>query len=154
MNKAFAQRSFLMLMGLWLGLVCGVGYLVAPSIFKVLADKQVAGVVAGEIFKNTALLTIVMMSFLLGFAQYLSRCGFTIYRFVRLYLGIILALTLLGVFIIQPLMTELRNAALLQGLPVMQSENAWRFGALHAVSSLIFLLEAILGLSVFWRLTK
>ena len=154
MKLAFVQRCFLLVIGIWLGLVCGVGYLVAPSIFKVLADRQVAGVVAGEVFKNTALLTILVMIVLLSLAQYLSASGLVIYRRVRWYIAIICLLTILGIFVIQPMMTELRDAALLQGLPVMQTRHAQLFGVLHAISSLIFLLEAVLGFGVFWKLTK
>lgn len=154
MKYSIAQRIFLMLTGLWLGVVLGVGYLVAPTIFASMTDKQAVGMVAGEVFRNTAIFTILLLVFLFILANRFVRSGIETYRSIRWLLLLILILALLGVLVIQPWMNELKDTALAQGAPVMLSEHAKKFSRLHGVSSLMFMLEAVFGLIVFWKLTK
>lgn len=149
-----AQRLFLMLAGIWLGVVLGVGYLVAPILFMTMSDKQLAGQVAGEIFKNTAIVTIVVTSLLLICSNWFVRRGLNNYRLIRWLLLLIIACALIGVGFIQPWMSQLKDAAQAAGTSVMLSENAQTFGRLHGVSSILFMVEALLGLLMFWKLTK
>jgi len=51
-------------------------------------------------------------------------------------------------------MNALRDDALLQGMPVMLSPSATLFGRLHGVSSILFMLQSLLGIFLVWRLTK
>ena len=57
---------------------------------------------------------------------------------------------MLGSFVIQPWMVNLREDMLAQGMPVMQSHQAELFKNLHAVSSSIYLLELVLLIFVLW----
>lgn len=149
-----AQRLFLMLAGIWLGIILGVGYLVAPTLFMSMADKQAAGQVAGEIFKHTAILTIVVTTLLLILANLFVKRGLEKYRSIRWILLLIIACALIGVGLIQPWMSQLKDSAQAAGTSVMLSEHAPLFGSLHGASSILFMLEALLGLVMFWKLTK
>ncbi|NCX56478.1 MAG: DUF4149 domain-containing protein [Burkholderiaceae bacterium] len=46
-----AQRLFVFILTLWVGSVITVGYIVAPALFATLTDTQVAGMVAGTLFR-------------------------------------------------------------------------------------------------------
>jgi len=52
-------------------------------------------------------------------------------------------LVLVGGFVLQPMMQELKTAGLLPG-----SDEAARFGMLHGVSSVLYLITSLLGLYV------
>jgi hypothetical protein len=51
-------------------------------------------------------------------------------------------------------MNALRDSALAEGMPVMLSPSATLFGQLHGVSSVLYLLQSILGVYLVWRLSK
>ena len=55
-----AQRLFLFVSSLWVGSLITVGYLVAPTLFATLTDRQVAGMVAGAIFQVEAYVSLVL----------------------------------------------------------------------------------------------
>jgi len=153
-SPALSERFFLILTGLWLGVILGVGYLVAPTIFAYMTDKQAAGMVAGEIFRNTAFLTLLVIVVLLILANRFVRSGLAGYRSIRWFLLLILVFALVGTFVIQPWMNQLKDSALAGGAPVMMSVHAKTFGRLHGVSSLLFMAQAICGFWVFWQVAK
>lgn len=148
------QRVFLVIAGIWLGGLCIAGYLVAPTIFSVMTDRQAAGVVAGEVFKNMTLFTLIVCTVLLIFSNVLVKRSFSQFRNLRWILLGILFLTLIGGFVLQPWMNGLREAALAGGAPVMASPQGPLFGTLHGISSVIYLLETSLGLLLFWKASK
>lgn len=152
MAHTVATRFFLLLSGIWLGGVIAVGYLVAPTLFATILDRQFAGLVAGDVFRNTAITTLCTVTILLVLAQVFVSKGLDQYRIIRWYLMGILACTLIGACYLQPWMNELRHLA--NGIPVMQSPYAQTFGMLHGASSLLFMVEGLLGVSFFWKLTK
>jgi hypothetical protein len=149
-----SQRVFVCLTGIWVGLMIAVGLLVPMTIFSYLTDKQVAGMVAGQIFKNAGIISIIFGMSLLLFANTLVRRGLGQFKLIRWYLLGTLILSMIGNFIIQPWMVAIRENTLSEGFPVLLSNKAQLFQTLHGVSSSIFLVElALLGL-VFWRSTK
>ena len=44
---------------LWVGGIGAIGYLAVPVLFQTLADKQLAGMLAGKLFSVTAYLGII-----------------------------------------------------------------------------------------------
>lgn len=153
-NFPGAQRLFTLLTGLWVGSLFTTGYLVAPTIFSTLTDRQVAGMVAGSIFRVEALISAILCIALMVLANLLINRGLTQYRFIRwLLLGMLLC-SLAALFVFIPWMNTLRDEALLKGMPVMLSPSASLFGRLHGVSSAVFLIQSALGLYLLWRLTK
>jgi hypothetical protein len=153
-NPFLAQRIFLMIAGLLFGGLTTVGFLVTPSLFFVLADKQVAGMIAGEIFKNTSLFSLLISVFLLIYSNLLVKRGFNHYKWSRWLLLISIVLTLIGTFVVQPMMNDLRELALSEGAPVMQSPQAKEFKTLHQLSSILFTLEVMVCAGVFWLASR
>lgn len=149
-----AQRLFLLIAGLWVGSLLTVGYLVAPTIFASLQDRQVAGMIAGAIFRVEAYLSMVVCVGLLVLANLLVNRKLTHYRMIRWILLAMLVCSMVASFGLMPYMDALREEALLQGMPVMLSPSAALFGKLHGASSGLFLIQSVLGLYLVWRLTQ
>lgn len=153
-NHVGAQRLFILVVGLWVGSLLTTGYLVAPAIFNTLTDRQVAGMVAGSIFRVEALLSTVVCIALMVLANLLVNRGLNQYRLIRWLLLAMLLCSLAATFIFIPWMNTLRDDALLQGMPVMLSPSATIFARLHGASSIVFVIQSALGIYLFWRLTK
>jgi hypothetical protein len=151
---AGAQRLFILVAGLWVGSILTVGYLVAPVIFSTLTDRQVAGMVAGSIFKTEAYLSTIICIALMVLANLLVTRGLTQYKIIRLILLGMLLCSVAASFVFIPWMNTLRDQALLNGMPVMLSPSADVFGKLHGASSIVFMIQSALGLYLVWRLTK
>ena len=151
---AGAQRLFILVAGLWVGSILSVGYLVAPIIFGTLTDRQVAGMVAGSIFKAEAYLSTVICIALMVLANLFVTRGLTQYKIIRFILLGMLLCSLAASFVFIPWMNTLRDQALLNGMPIMLSPSADVFGKLHGASSIVFMIQSALGLYLVWRLTK
>jgi hypothetical protein len=151
---AGAQRLFILVAGLWVGSILTVGYLVVPTIFGTLTDRQVAGMVAGSIFKVEAYLSTIVSIALMVLANLLVTRGLSQYKIIRFILLSMLLCSLSASFVFIPWMNTLRDQALLNGMPVMLSPSADVFGRLHGASSIVFMLQSALGLYLVWRLTK
>ena len=149
-----AQRLFLFVFALWAGAMISIGYIVAPTIFATLSDSQVAGMVAGSLFRIEGVISLVLGAALMVFANLLVKRGLNAYRNVRWYLLGIVICSMAIAFVLQPMMNALREEALSKGFPVMLSPLAQTFGRLHGLSSVFYLLESLLGLVLLWRLTK
>jgi len=149
-----AQRLFIVIAGLWVGSLLTVGYLVAPAIFSTMTDRQAAGMVAGSIFKLEAYLSLIVCIGLMVLANLLVNRGLNQFKIIRWILLAMLLCAISASFILIPWMNTLRDDALLQGMPVMLSPSATLFGRLHGVSSILFMLQSLLGIFLAWRLTK
>lgn len=149
-----AQRLFLFICSLWVGSLITVGYLVAPTLFATLTDRQVAGMVAGAIFQVEAYVSLVLCVALLVLANLLVSRGLQAYRAIRWILLAMLLCAAIGSFVLMPWMENLREDALLQGMPVMHSPSASLFATLHGISSSVFLVQSLLGIYLVWRLTQ
>jgi hypothetical protein len=149
-----AQRLFLFVSSLWVGSLITVGYLVAPTLFATLTDRQVAGMVAGAIFQVEAYVSLVLCVALLVLANLLVSRGLQAYRAIRWILLAMLLCAAIGSFVLMPWMDKLREDALLQGMPVMYSASANLFATLHGIASSVFLVQSLLGIYLVWRLTQ
>ena len=148
------QRIFSLISGLWVGSFIAIGFLVVPVLFSSLGDRQVAGMVAANLFKTTAYIGVALSAFLMVMANHLVRQGDDHYRIIRWILLGMLACTVGAAFIIIPWMDALREQALYLGLSVRESTNAALFARLHGVSSAIFMIQAVLGLALVLWATK
>ncbi|MCM0028629.1 MAG: DUF4149 domain-containing protein [Polynucleobacter sp.] len=151
---ALFQRLFLLICGVWVGSLFAVGYLVVPTIFTALQDRQVAGMIAAAIFQVEAYLSVLVCLGLLVLANLLVRRNLGHYRSIRWITFVLLLSSLLTCFGLIPYMDALRQEALLLGIPVMASSSASLFRRLHGISSGLFLIQSLLGLWVVWRLTR
>ena len=150
---AGAQRLFILVASIWVGSILAVGYVVAPTIFSTLTDRQVAGMVAGSIFRVEAYISTIIGIALMVLANLLVTRGLRQYKLVRLILLGMLVCSIAASFVFIPWMNTLRDQALLQGMPVMLSPSADLFGKLHGASSAVFMIQSALGLYLVWRLT-
>ena len=78
-----AQRLFVFILTLWVGSIITVGYIVAPALFATLTDTQVAGMVAGALFRIEGTISMITSAALMVFANLLVKRGLNRYRQVR-----------------------------------------------------------------------
>ena len=145
------HRLFRLLTVVWVGSLLTIGYAVAPVLFTSL-DRMTAGAVAAQLFRIQGMLGVVCGILLLGLANLLVRRGSDAYRRLRWLLAGMLVCVLVGYFALQPFMNAMRVAALEAGSDVGHSVYATRFGILHGVSSLFYLIESLLGVALVWKL--
>lgn len=128
---------------LWVGGLWAIGYLAAPMLFYQLQDRMLAGMLAGKMFTGIAWVGMVCATWLLLFrfvrhgADALKQAFFWI-------VVVMLLLTLASHFGIQPILVQLKEAALPKD--VMQSLFRDRFATWHGISSAVYLIQSLLGL--------
>jgi uncharacterized membrane protein len=145
------HRVFRLIVVVWVGSLLTVGYAVAPVLFASL-DRMTAGSVAAQLFRIEAVIGVVSGVLLLALGNLLVRRGNDAYRRLRWMIAGMLVCVLVGYFGLQPFMNALRVAALNAGTDVGHSAYASRFGLLHGVSSLFYLVESFFGLALVWML--
>lgn len=148
------QRSRLLIATLWVGALWSTGFIVAPMLFATLADRALAGTIAGSLFRVIAWLSIVcaMILFALQWLSSRKPDASSPSRTVDyLVLGMALC-TLVGYFGLQPYMAELR--LVLHGTTELsQVADARRqFGILHAASTGIYIVQSLLGLALILKI--
>ena len=121
------------LLTLWVGSLWEVGFVVAPVLFTELNDRALAGSTAGTLFTVTSYIGLASGSVLLLLNAVVRK---RINWHALVLLGM-LSLIVIGQFVITPMVADLR----LQGLT-----DTPRFGQLHGVASVLFLLTSVLGL--------
>ena len=145
------HRVFRLLSAVWVGSLLTIGYAVAPVLFKTL-ERMTAGSVAAQLFRIEAILGVVCGVLLLALSNQQVRRGSSEYRRVRWIVAAMVVCVLVGYFALQPFMNALRVAAMDAGTDIANSPYASRFGMLHGVSSVFYLVESVLGLLLIWRL--
>ncbi|MDR6419637.1 glucan phosphoethanolaminetransferase (alkaline phosphatase superfamily) [Paraburkholderia phenoliruptrix] len=145
------HRIFRLLTVVWVGSLLTIGYAVAPVLFSSL-DRTTAGAVAAQLFRIEGVLGAVCGILLLGLANVMVRRGGNAYRRLRWFVAGMLICVLVGYFALQPFMNAMRVAALEAGTDLAHSAYAARFGMLHGVSSVFYLIESLLGIALVWKL--
>ena len=121
------------LLTLWVGSLWVAGFVVAPLLFAELDSRAQAGSVAGSLFTLTSYIGLVCGSLLL-------LVNGTVFRCINWRLVVIVCMLLLvavGQFVITPMVADLRVQGL-SGTP--------RFGQLHGLASVLFIITSVLGL--------
>lgn len=127
---------------LWVGGMWAIGYIVAPVLFSRLGDRALAGLIAGKLFSLIAWIGIATAVYLLVFR--LARYGSAVFRQGVFWIVLLmLALVCAGEFGIQPIMAALKEEALPK--QVMESVLRDRFAAWHGVSSVLYIIQSLLG---------
>lgn len=145
------HRLFRLLTVVWVGSLLTIGYAVAPVLFTSL-DRMTAGAVAAQLFRIEGVIGVVCGVLLLALCNVLVRRGGEAYRCLRWLIAGMLVCVLVGYFALQPFMNALRIAAQEAGTDVGHSVYASRFGMLHGVSSVFYLIESLLGIVLVWKL--
>ena len=135
----------------WVGSLWAVGYLAVPVLFYAQPDRQLAGILAGQMFTLVGYLGMVCGLYLL--VQRISMSGRASFRQALFWIvAVMLLITMVLQFGIQPVMNGLKLRAL--PLDVMQSTFADRFKMLHGVSSIFYLIQSLLGMFLVIRIAK
>lgn len=127
---------------LWVGGMWAIGYVVAPVLFSRLGDRALAGLIAGKLFSLIAWIGIGCALYLLVFR--LARAGAGAFRQGLFWIVLLmLALVCAGEFGVQPIMAALKEEALPK--QVMESVLRDRFATWHGVSSVLYVIQSLLG---------
>lgn len=140
--KKYFDGLAVLLASVWVGGMWAIGYIAVPVLFQSLPDKAVAGMVAGKLFAIMAYVGIFSAMYILTLAY--VKSGKWVFRQSLFWVVVLMLLiTLLGQFGLQPLLAELKSLALPHY--VMDSPYADRFRFWHGVSSIAFLVQSLLG---------
>jgi len=125
------------LLTLWVGGLWTVGYIVAPALFANLDDRALAGTLAGVMFGIMAWIGLFCAIFLLVYNQIQNPRHRLNWR--ALVLLAMLVLTLVGQFLLAPMIADLRLAG--------ASDQA-AFARWHGLASIGYLITSLLGLAL------
>ncbi|MEQ1668113.1 MAG: DUF4149 domain-containing protein [Sulfuriferula sp.] len=135
-------------MTLWVGGLWAIGYIAAPVLFTQLADKQLAGNLAGSMFVVIAYVGMACGTYLLLYR--INQYGGAAFKQAYLWAVLVMLLITLGIhFGIQPIMESLKEQAMPKA--VMQSMFSDRFARWHGISSIVYLIESLLGLVLLFK---
>mgnify|MGYP001145746079 CR=1 FL=1 len=129
---------------LWVGSLWTVGYLAVPILFQAQPDRQLAGILAGEMFRVQGYIGIACALYLL-LRDALKFGKLSLRQPPFLAVALMFVITLAIQFGIQPLMNGLKSQAL--PMEVMQSPLADSFAMWHGISSILYLVASLLGLA-------
>lgn len=140
--RRFAEGLYLVATTLWVGSLWAAGYVVAPLLFARLADRGLAGRLAGETFALVAWIGMACAAYLLLFLT--LRQGWRVLRSGLFWIVVaMLALTLAGHFGVQPVMAALKAEAFPR--EVFETVLRERFAAWHGVASILYLIQSLMG---------
>lgn len=147
----FAMRARVLTATLWVGSLWTIGYLVAPTLFASAIERPLAGMLAGRMFRAEAWLSVFCALLLLALLKFgaADKSAIACRQLMYLVIGMLLC-TLTGYFGLQPFMNALREAAGPDG--VMESALRMRFGILHGISSVFYLIQSLLGVALVLRI--
>jgi hypothetical protein len=134
-----AQRIAGVLLALWAGSLVTVCALAAPSLFAML-ERRVAGQVAARLFLAETIIGVVVASCVL-IAQRLA--GFPLPRSALIAILIGALAPLSSELILGPMMQAARNAG-----------DMARFGALHGVSAILFVIACVSTVIAVWTFNR
>jgi len=129
MNPALER----VLLTLWVGSLWVTGFMVAPVLFATLEDRALAGTLAGELFRLTGYTGLACGGLLLA----LNAVNYRALNRRGLLLAGMLLLVVIGQFVLAPMIAGLRE----QGLSATP-----RFGQLHGLASVLYVITCLLGM--------
>ncbi|MCU0814541.1 MAG: DUF4149 domain-containing protein [Burkholderiaceae bacterium] len=127
--------------GLWAGLLLAVALIATPAPFATLPTAD-AGRVVARVLATEAAVSLTVAIVLILLERRLAREGRPAMSAELLLVLGALFCTVLGYYGLQPMMAAARAG-----------QGAWSFGALHAASTVLFGVKALLVLALAWRAT-
>jgi len=143
------QRLENFTLAIWVGCMIGIGYIAAPVLFANLDARPIAGMLAGKMFHVVMILGLICGGALL-ILRYLDEQlrAFTQWRGILLVT--MLVCVAVSMFVLQPMIAEVKALGLVEG-----SAAAKKFGMLHGVSSVVYMISVLCGsVLVFMGLRK
>ncbi len=134
----------------WVGGLWMTG-LTASILFDVVADRTLAGNIAGHLFSTISAIGLICGAILLikRYVQFQSAVLKQAYWWIVIAM---LLLVLVGQFGIQPLLAQLKTDALPDA--VMNSQYASQFAAWHGVAGAVYLIECLLGVALVLKMQR
>jgi len=127
----------------WVGALWTMGLLIAPTLFRILPDRALAGAVAGRLFTMVTYTGLACGT--IFYAHALLRFGASsLGRPLYLIVVAMLLFAVIGEFGLQPVLADLKRQA--APLEVMQSSFRGQFSAWHGAASALYLVNCALGL--------
>ncbi|OGS96679.1 MAG: hypothetical protein A3H31_07960 [Gallionellales bacterium RIFCSPLOWO2_02_FULL_57_47] len=140
--KNLAQHICSLAITAWVGALWAIGYIAVYILFRAQPDKQLAGLLSGQMLAVVSYIGIVCGTYLLLYRLSISGKA-ALREWVFWLVAAMLAITLLLQFGIYPLMADIKLHA--QSPDVMQSALAPQFKMWHGISSILYLAESLLG---------
>lgn len=140
--KNLPHQLAILLTVAWVGGLWAIGYLVAPVLFSAQPDKQLAGLLAGQMFTWMSYVGMVCGAYLLWHRLNMFDRS-TARNTIVWIIASMLLITLILQCGIQPMIAALKVQAL--PLDVMQSALADRFKTMHGISQILYLIQSLLG---------
>ncbi|MEK7835876.1 MAG: DUF4149 domain-containing protein [Pseudomonadota bacterium] len=145
--KSLAEALYAVALTLWIGGLWVIGYLVAPTLFYTLADRALAGSLAGKLFTLIAYVGIGSAIYVMLFR--VTRFGGACFKQGIFWIVMVmLLLTLAAEFGVQPILAGLKHQALPK--EVVESVFRDRFAAWHGVASVLYVIQSVLGVLLVW----
>lgn len=141
--RTLASALYSIAVAAWVGGLLAIGLIAAPVLFAQLADRALAGSLAGAMFSVTAWVGLGCGAYLLLFVLF-AKGWRAIQSGVFWIVLLMLALTVAGHFGVRPILDQLQADALPRR--VMESALRDRFATWHGVSSALYLAQTLLGI--------
>ena len=146
--KNIAHHTASLTITAWVGALWSIGYIAVSILFRAQPDKQLAGMLSGQMLTAVSYIGIVCGTYLLLYRVALSGKA-AVREWMFWLVAAMLAITLLLQFGIYPLMADIKLQA---GTPdVMQSALAPQFSMWHGISSILYMLQSLFGAALIIR---
>jgi len=140
-----ASALYSLAIAAWVGGLLAIGFIAAPVLFTQLADRSMAGNLAGWMFTVMAWVGLGCGAYLILFV--LFGKGWRAFQSGVFWIVLLmLVLAVAGHFGVQPILTQLQAEALPRR--VMESALRDRFATWHGVSSALYLVQSLLGIAL------
>ena len=141
--RSLASAFYSIAVAVWVGSLLAIGFIAAPVLFTQLADRSLAGSLAGAMFNIMAWVGLVCGTYLILFVMF-AKGWRAIQSGVFWIVLLMLGLTIAGHFGVQPILAQLQADALPRR--VMESAMRDRFTTWHGVSSVLYLVQSLFGI--------
>ncbi len=143
--RSLASALYSVAIAAWVGSLLAIGFIAAPVLFAQIADRGLAGNLAGSMFSVTAWVGMGCGAYLALYLMFAK--GWRALRSGVFWIVLaMLALTAAGHFGVQPLLAQLKADALPR--QVMESALRDRFSEWHGVSRVLYLVQSLLGIAL------
>ncbi len=143
--RSLASALYSVAIAAWVGSLLAIGFIAAPVLFAQIADRGLAGNLAGSMFTVTAWVGMGCGAYIAFYLMF-SRGWRALRSGVFWIVLAMLALTAAGHFGVQPLLAQLKADALPR--QVMESALRDRFSEWHGVSRVLYLVQSLLGIAL------
>jgi MFS family permease len=143
--RSLAAALYSIAVTAWVGSLMAIGFIAAPLLFARIADRTVAGALAGDMFAITAWVGLACGTYLILYL--LAVKGWRAFQSGVFWIVLLMiALAAAGQFGVQPILAQLKSDALPR--QVMESALRDRFATWHGVSSALYLVQTLLGIAL------